>query len=164
MMDPELQQKSERYLDALFGEGAGARHSRFLEQLENEGLRTEIHRYHALQADQSQLSIVEHYLIALCVLCSLRSYGTAQMFAKTLRHLGVPRVKILAALARLAMWTGGIPAVEATLAVTRALDDYDRLGAASLAAWFPDENGVGRPPQPPQQQTPSVPQAETRHG
>ncbi len=155
-MDAELQQKSERYLDELFGPGAGARHSRFLQQLENEGLRTEIHRYHALQADQSQLSVGEHYLIALCVLCALRSYGTAQMFAKTLRHLGVSRGKILAALARLSMWTGGIPAVEATLAMTRALDEYDRLGAASLAAWFPDENGVGQAPRPRQ--------PEPRHG
>lgn len=161
-MDAALQRESERYLDGLFGPGAGARHSRFLDQLENEGLRTEIHRYHALQADQSQLSVVEHYLIAMCVLCALKSYGTAQMFAKTLRYLGVPRAKILAALARLAMWTGGIPAVEATLAVTRALDDYDRLGAASLAAWFPDENGVGRAPQPPPTPKPHT-QTEARH-
>jgi alkylhydroperoxidase/carboxymuconolactone decarboxylase family protein YurZ len=153
-IDPELQARSERYLDELFGPGAGARHSRFLTQLENEGLRTEIHRYHALQADRSQLSVEEHYLIALCVLCAQRSYGTAQMFAKTLRHLGVPRAKILAALGRLAMWVGGIPATEATLSMQRALDDFDRLGSASLAAWFPDEAGNGQAPQPP----------EPRHG
>jgi hypothetical protein len=149
--DPALLARSEGYLDELFGPGAGARHSRFLQQLEDDGLRAEIHRYHALQADRSQLSVEEHYLIAMCVLCAVRSYGTAQMFAKTLRHLGVPRAKILAALGRLAMWVGGIPAVEATLSIQRALDDYDRLGAASLAAWFPD----GQPAQA---------GAEKRHG
>ena len=139
-MSDDVRARSERYLDELFGAGAGARHSRFLEQLEDQALREELHRYHALQDDRSQLSLEEHYLIAMCVLCAQRSFGTAQMFAKTLRHLGVPRAKIVAALGRLAMWVGGIAATEAMLALGRALDDYDRLGADSLAAWFPEDS------------------------
>jgi hypothetical protein len=139
----DLKERSERYLDQLFGAGAGARHSRFLEGIENPHLRDEIHRYHTIQADTSRLSLEEHYLIATCVLCAVRSYGAAQMFAKTLRHLGVPRDKILEALARLSMWIGGIPAAEASAQMRRALDEYERDGAASLARWFPDEGAHG---------------------
>jgi hypothetical protein len=142
-MDDELKQRSEQYLDELFGPGAGVRHSRYLEHIENEWLRDELHRYHVKQADTSLMSIEEHYLVAVCVLCAVRAFGTAQMFAKTLRHLGVPRAKILEALARLSMWIGGVPAVEATAHVRRALDEYDRLGVASLAGWFPGEDGHG---------------------
>jgi hypothetical protein len=138
MDDPDLQQRSAQYVDAIFGPGSGARHARFLEQIEDDSLRTELHRYHAIQADTSQLSLEEHYLLATCVLCAVRSYGTAAMFAKTLRHLGVPREKVLAAVGRLSMWVGGIPAVEASAHIRRALDEYDRLGAASMAAWFPE--------------------------
>jgi hypothetical protein len=139
----ELKQRSERYLDQLFGPGAGARHSRFLERIENPTLRDEIHRYHVVQSDTSQLTLAEHYLIGTCVLCAARSFGTAQMFAKTLRHLGVPREKIMEAIARLSMWIGGIPAAEASAHIGRALDEYDRDGDASLAAWFPAGNGEG---------------------
>jgi hypothetical protein len=137
-LDPELLRRSEQFVDGLFGAGAGARHSRFLDGIEDETLRAEIHRYHAIQADTSLISIEEHYLLATCVLCATRAYGSAQMFAKTLRHLGVPRAKILAALGRLSMWVGGIAAAEATAHVRKAIDEYDRLGAASMAAWFPD--------------------------
>jgi hypothetical protein len=133
----ELKERSERYLDAIFGPGAGARHSQFLDRIENEALREEIHRYHVMQSDTSLLSLEEHYLLGMCVLCATRSYATAQMFAKTLRHLGVGRDKILEALARLTMWVGGIPAAEATAQMRRALDEYDRDGQASMAAWFP---------------------------
>jgi hypothetical protein len=142
MDDREIERMSEQYVDEMFGRGMGARHSRFLEQIEDPSLRAEIHRYHAHQADTQLISLEENYLLATCVLCAVRSYGTAQMFAKTLRHLGVPRAKILAALARLSMWIGGIVAVEATLHIQRALDEYERLGAASLAAWFPELNGA----------------------
>jgi len=134
----DLEQRSLAYVDQLFGPGTGERHARFLEQIENDALRDEIHRYHVLQSDTSQLSLEEHYLLATCVLCAVRSFGSAQMFAKTLRHLGVPRDKILAAIARLSMWIGGIPAADATAHIRRALDEYDRVGVASLAAWFPE--------------------------
>jgi hypothetical protein len=143
MDDLELKQRSEGYVDAIFGPGTGARHARFLDGIEDESLRAEIHRYHAIQADTSQLSLEEHYLLATCVLCAKGSYATAGMFAKTLRHLGVPREKVLAAVGRLAMWIGGIPAVEATGHIRRALDEYDRQGMASMAAWFPEPNGSG---------------------
>jgi hypothetical protein len=137
----ESKQRSEAYVDQLFGPGAGARHSRFLERIENDELRALIHHYHEVQADTSQLALEEHYLIGTCVLCATRSFGTAQMFAKTLRHLGVPRAKILEAVARLSMWIGGIPAAEATLQIRRALDEYERDGVGSLAAWFPGASG-----------------------
>jgi hypothetical protein len=136
-MRADIRAVSERYVDDLFGPGAGARHARFLDQIEDDDLREEIHRYHAIQADTSLLSLEEHYLLATCVLCATRAYGSAQMFAKTLRHLGVPRAKILAAVARLSMWIGGIPAVEASGQIRRALDDYDRQGPGSMAAWCP---------------------------
>src|SRR5690349_15290260 len=129
-MDDTLS-RSQQYLDELFGPGAGARHSRFLERIENEALRQEIHRYHVVQSDTSQLALTEHYLLGTVVLCATRSFGTAQMFAKTLRHLGVPRGKILEAVARLSMWVGGIAAAEATLQIRRALDEYERDGLAS---------------------------------
>jgi hypothetical protein len=145
MSRPANRASSEQYVDRIFGEGAGVRHARFLDQIENDALRDEIHRYHEIQADTSLLSLEEHYLLATCVLCATRSYGSAQMFAKTLRHLGVSRDKILAAVARLAMWIGGIPAVEATAHIRRAMDEYDRQGAASMAAWFPDAPPDGAP-------------------
>src|SRR5260370_37016868 len=100
----ELKQRSEHYLDAIFGPGAGARHSQFLDRIENQVLREEIQRYHVIQSDTSLLSLEEHYLLGTCVLCVSRSYGTAQMFAKTLGHLGVSRAKILEAVSRLSLW------------------------------------------------------------
>lgn len=126
-----------RYLDGLFGEGAGARHVRFLERIEHPALREMVHRCHSLEADTAHLSVEENYLIGLCVLCAQRSFGTASMFAKTLRHLGTPRARILEALARLGMWVGPLAATEASLQMQKALDEYDARGMASLEAWFP---------------------------
>jgi hypothetical protein len=66
-----------------------------------------------------------------------RCYGPASMFAKTLRHRGVPGTKILEVVGRLAMWTGPVPAAEAAGHIQRALREYDGEGAASTDAWFP---------------------------
>src|SRR6266542_1211010 len=95
---------TEEHVDAMFGEGAGEKHGRFLDLVLNDSLREMIHRYHAIEADTERLSLEENYLIGMCVLCALRSYGTAAMFAKTLLHLQVPKEKILEAVARLGMW------------------------------------------------------------
>jgi hypothetical protein len=124
------------YVDELFGKGAGERHAHFLERIENEGLREMMYRYHGLEADQHTLSREENYLLGVAVLCALGRYGTAGMFAKTLRHLGTPRAKVLEAVARTAMWVGGIPATEASFHIQRALDEYDARGVASLEGWF----------------------------
>ncbi|MHB8874940.1 MAG: hypothetical protein ACYC8T_14725 [Myxococcaceae bacterium] len=137
MSKPEWVATTEKYLDGLFGPGQGERHAAFLESIENDALREMVHRYHALEADTRHLSHQENYLLGMCVLCATRSYATAGMFAKTLRHLGVPREKVLEAVARLAMWVGGIPASEATAHIQRALADYDQRGLASLEGWFP---------------------------
>lgn len=137
-LKPDFVLATEAYLDPLFGAGAGERHGRFLDRISDEGLRELVHRYHALEADTRHLSLEENYLIGMCVLCAGRSFGTAAMFAKTLLHLQVPREKILAAVARLAMWTGGLPAVEATFAIQKAIREYEEQGVASLAAWFPE--------------------------
>ncbi len=133
----ELVNATALYLDSLFGEGAGTKHSAFLERLENDHLREMIHRYHSLEGDTRELSVADNYLIGLAVLCATKSYGTAGMFAKTLLHLGVRREKILEVLARLAMWVGGLHAVEATLHVQKALTEYETQGLAAMAAWFP---------------------------
>ena len=45
-MDDELLRQSEGYLDAIFGPGAGAKHSQFLEHIANDGLREALHRGH----------------------------------------------------------------------------------------------------------------------
>jgi hypothetical protein len=132
-----MHEMTARYLDGIFGPGAGEKHSRFLDGIEDAGLRETVHGYHVLESDTAHLSIAENYMLGMTVLCALRSYGTAAMFAKTLAHLGVPREKILAAVARLSMWTGGLQAVEASLQMQRALDDYAARGLASLEAWFP---------------------------
>jgi hypothetical protein len=130
---------TEAYLDELFGPGMGRRHTRFLAHIESDALRATVHRFHALEADTRWLSHEENYLLGMCVLCATRSYATAGMFAKTLRHLGTPRARILDAVARLAMWTGGIAAAEASAHIQRALDEFDAHGLRSMAAWFPDE-------------------------
>jgi hypothetical protein len=135
---PDFVHATEAYLDPIFGTGAGEKHGRFLDGISDDGLRELVHRYHALEGDTRHLSLEENYLIGMCVLCAGRSFGTAAMFAKTLRHLGVAKEKILAAVARLAMWTGGLPAVEATFAIQKAIREYEELGVASLAAWFPE--------------------------
>jgi hypothetical protein len=140
-MTDDIRQRSEQYVDDLFGPGMGARHGRFLDRIESEPLRDEIDRYHVVQSDTSQISLEEHYLLATCVLCATRAFGSAQMFVKTLRHLGVSRQKIVAAVGRLSMWIGGIPAVEALAHVKKALDEYERDGERSMAGWFPEETG-----------------------
>lgn len=128
-----------QYVERLFGAGMGERHLRFLRRLENAPLREMILRYHAVEADTRWLSIEENYLLGMCVLCASGHFDTAAMFAKTLRHLGVDRRKILEAVGRTAMWVGGLPAAEAALRMQRAVTEYERLGVASLAIWFPEE-------------------------
>ena len=130
--------RGEQFLDSVFGPGMGARHTRFVEHLDDEGLRDVLYGYHCVEADTSRLSVVENYLIGMSVLCAVRSYAPAGMFAKTLRQLGVPREKILAATSRLAMWVGGIPAAEAAAHIQRALREWDERGLQSMAAWFPE--------------------------
>ncbi len=137
--EEDLVRRSEAYLDGLFGPGRGRRHTAFLGRLESGALRDAMHRCHLTEADTTHLSVEENYLLGVCVLAALRSYGPAGMFAKTLRHRGVPRAKILEAVGRLAMWIGPIPAAEAAGHVQKALADYDERGEASLAAWFPEE-------------------------
>lgn len=137
MDDDKLMEASEAYVDGLFGEGAGEAHSRFLDHLESDGLRSALHGYHVLQADTQHLSREENYLIGLCVLAAAGSWGPVGMFAKTLRHLGVPGEKILEACGRLSMWIGGIRAAEAAVHVQRAIRAYDREGPASMQPWFP---------------------------
>ena len=127
-----------RYIDSIFGEGMGAKHVFFLEHLHNDSLREMIHRYHMLEADTRHLSIEENYLIGVAVLCATRNYGTAAMFAKTLMHLRVPQEKILEALARLAMWVGGLHAAEASFHIQKAVREYQTQGLASMDAWFPE--------------------------
>jgi hypothetical protein len=134
--DP-LRRRSERYLDDLFGAGSGARHSAFLDRLDHPALRDMLHGYHVLESDTRHLSVTENYLLGMTVLCAQRSWGPAAMFAKTLLHLGVPRAKLLEAIARLAMWVGGITAAEAAAHIQKAIGEYERHGLASLDAWFP---------------------------
>jgi len=133
----DLQQRSERYLDELFGAGAGARHTAFLDGVPHPALRDMLHGYHVLESDTRYLSIAENYLLGMTVLCALRNFGPAEMFAKTLLHLGVPPGKLLEATARLAMWVGAIAAADAAAHIQRAIGDYERRGLASLEAWFP---------------------------
>jgi hypothetical protein len=126
------------YVDRIFGPGMGERHVQFLRRLENDALREMILRYHAVEADTRWLSLEENYLIGMCVLSAGGQLDTAAMFAKTLLHLGVSRHKVLAAVGRLAMWIGGLPAAEAALRIQRALGEYERSGVASMAVWFPE--------------------------
>ena len=137
-MPDDLHRRSERYLDELFGPGAGARHTAFLARLEPPALRDTLHGYHVLESDTRYLSIAENYLLGMTVLCAQRAWGPAAMFAKTLLHLGEPRGKLLEAIARLAMWVGGIAAAEAAGHIQKAIADYEQRGAASLEAWFPE--------------------------
>jgi len=136
---PDRNARSERYLDELFGAGAGARHSAFIDRLDHPVLRDTLHAYHVLESDTRHLSVAENYLLGMTVLCAQRNYGPAAMFAKTLIHIGVPREKLLEATARLAMWVGGIPAAEAAAHIQKAIGEYEQRGVASLEAWFPAE-------------------------
>ncbi len=131
-----------RYVDGLFGPGAGVRHVAFLDRIENAALRDVVLRCHAMEADTLHISLEENYLLGMCVLAALRSYGTAAMFAKVLLHLGTRREKVVEAMGRLSMWVGALPAAEATLVVQKAMDQYEEKGFASLAAWFPAPDRV----------------------
>jgi alkylhydroperoxidase/carboxymuconolactone decarboxylase family protein YurZ len=133
----DRRRRSERYLDELFGAGAGARHSAFIDRLDHPVLRDTLHGYHVLESDTRQLSLAENYLLGMVVLCAQRNFGPAAMFAKTLLHLGVSRDKLLEATARLAMWVGGITAAEAAAHIQKAIGEYEQRGLASLDAWFP---------------------------
>lgn len=135
--DPRAQ--TEAYVDRIFGPGTGERHLRFLERIAHPGLRDMVLRYHGLEADTAHLSLEENYLIGLAVLAALGRFDTAAMFAKTLLHLGTPKEKLLETGARLSMWIGGLPAVEASFRIQRAIAEYERDGLASLAVWLPDE-------------------------
>jgi hypothetical protein len=138
MQDQDPIEQTKSYVDGLFGEGAGEKHLRFLERIQNPGLREQILRYHALEADTTELSLEENYLLGLAVLSALGRYDTAAMFAKTLLHLGTRKQKLLEAVARLSMWIGGLPAVEAGFRVQRAIAEYERDGLGSLAVWLPE--------------------------
>lgn len=140
----DLHARSARYLDELFGAGAGARHTAFLDRIEHPALRDALHGYHVLEADTRHLSVAENYLIGMVVLCAQRNFGPAAMFAKTLCHLGVPRGKLIEASARLAMWVGAIAAAEAAAHIQKAIADYEQRGLASLEAWFPPAAEPGR--------------------
>src|SRR5262245_12108008 len=96
----ELRRRSELYLDELFGAGAGARHTAFIDRIDHPALRDTLHGYHVLESDTRQLSVAENYLLGMTVLCAQRNWGPAAMFAKALLHLGVPRAKLLEAIAR----------------------------------------------------------------
>jgi hypothetical protein len=137
MADDELRQRSERYLDEIFGAGAGARHSAFIDRLQHPALRETLHAYHVLESDTAHLSVEENYLLGMVVLCGQRAFAPAAMFAKTLLHLGVRREKLLEAVARLAMWSGGLLAAEAAAHIQKAIREYEQRGLDSLEAWFP---------------------------
>lgn len=140
----ELTRRSLEYLDELFGAGAGARHSAFIDRLEHLALRETLHGYHVLESDTRYLSVAENYLLGMVVLCAQRSYGPAAMFAKTLLHLGVARGKLIEATARLAMWVGGIAAAEAAAHIQKAIGEYEQRGISSLDGWFPPAAGAAR--------------------
>lgn len=139
MSKPQHIADTEAYVDSIFGAGTGAAHVRFLERISNPALRELIHRYHSFESDTSELTLQENYLLGMCVLCSQRDYAAAALFAKTLLHLGVRKQKLLEAAARLSMWIGGLPAVDASFAIQKAIREYEQQGIASLGVWFPEE-------------------------
>jgi alkylhydroperoxidase/carboxymuconolactone decarboxylase family protein YurZ len=141
MTKPSHIEATEEYVESIFGPGTGEAHVRFLDRIENPALREMIHRYHALEADTSELSLHENYLIGMSVLLAQRDHISASMFAKTLLHLGMRKQKLLEACARLTMWMGGLPAVEATFVIQKAIREYEKEGLASLGVWFPPERG-----------------------
>lgn len=140
-MSDDLNDATKRYVERIFGLGTGESHVRFLDRLENTALREMIHRYHSFEADTSQLSLEENYLIGMCVLCAQGRDATAAMFAKTLLALGVSKLKILEAVARLSMWIGGLPAVEASFLIQKAIREYEADPKAAVRAWFPPAKG-----------------------
>ena len=139
MTKPSHIAETEAYVESIFGPGTGEAHARFLERIQNPALREMIHRYHTLEADTSELSLQENYLLGMGVLLAQRDYQAAGLFAKTLLHLGVRKQKLLEACARLAMWVGGLPAVDATFAIQKAIREYEQEGLGSLSVWFPAE-------------------------
>ena len=139
MSKPPHVQDTEAYVESIFGAGTGEAHVRFLDRIENPALREMIHRYHTLEADTSELTLQENYLLGMCVLLSQRDYQAASLFAKTLLHLGVRKQKLLEASARLSMWVGGLPAVDASFVVQKAIREYEQEGLGSLGVWFPAE-------------------------
>jgi hypothetical protein len=139
MSKPDPIAETEAYVESIFGPGTGEAHVRFLEHIQNPALREMIHRYHTLEANTSELTLHENYLIGMCVLCAQRDYQTAALFAKTLLHLGMRKEKLLEACARLAMWVGGLPAVDASFTIQKAIREYERDGLGSLSVWFPKE-------------------------
>jgi hypothetical protein len=132
-MDRNTLKTTEQYVDRVIGEGLGRRHVRFLDRIENATLRSIIHGYHAVEADESNLSVDENYLIGMCVLFATKDHGTATMFAKVLVHRGVKKERILEAVARLSMWIGGVAATEAAFLAQKAIREYERDGLASMA-------------------------------
>ncbi len=144
----EHTKRTERFVDELFGPGMGARHVRFLEKLENPALREMIHRYHPIEQDVSELSLIENYMLGMAVLGATGHLPTAAMFAKVLCHLRVPRSKILEVAGRLGMWIGGLAAAEVSFAIQRALNEYEAHGLQSMAVWFPplETSGPGGEP------------------
>jgi hypothetical protein len=137
MTKPSHIADTEAYVESIFGAGTGEPHVAFLERIQHPALREMIHRYHALEADTAELSLSENYLIGMCVLLAQRDYQTAALFAKTLLHLGARKQKLLEACARLAMWVGGLPAVDASFVIQKAIREYERDGLGSLEVWFP---------------------------
>ncbi len=138
MDDDTLREHSEAYIDRLFGAEMGRRHTSFLAGLGHDRLEASLHRYHVLEDDERWLSVEDNYLIGLCVLCAQGRYSPAAMFAKTLRHRGVPKERIAEAVSRLEMWVGGVPAAEAMAVVQRAVREYDETGLRSMRGWFPE--------------------------
>lgn len=135
--DEALARASTRYVDELFGPGMGQRHRAYLRYLWHPELRATMDRYHVLEADTRYLSVADNYLLGMTVLAALRSYDTAAIFAKILLHLGEPPQRLLEAIARLSMWTGGIPAAEAAAHIQKAILQYQKRGLDSLSDWFP---------------------------
>jgi hypothetical protein len=138
MNKPDYIEVTERYVDDIFGPGTGAKHLEFLDGIANPALREQVQRYHVLESDTSELSREENYLVGMCVLCATKNFATVALFAKTLLHLGVRKQKLLEATARLGMWIGGLPAVEASFVVQKAIREYERDGFESLRVWFPE--------------------------
>lgn len=139
-MDNKRRSESEAYLDGIFGEGSGRKHSALLEKFASPSMRETLHGYHLVEAETNHVSVQENYLIGMCVLCASKNYTSAAMFAKTLCHLGVSREKIFESISRLSMWIGGVPAAEALGHIQKAVQHYERDGQASMAAWFPEED------------------------
>lgn len=134
--------RSEAYLDRLFGPGMGRRHSAFIARIRSPAVRDCLHRYHLLEDDEQWISVEENYLLGMTVLLALGESGPARMFAMTLRHLGTPAERILAAVSRLEMWVGGIRAAAAVGQIQGAIRTYDRDGLEAMAAWFPPLPGA----------------------